>query len=204
MLKENPYEGWCNFSKDWNFDDLKINEYWRKMNILSAFLISLYNKNPLSRSELINLALPENDNKEENYKYLFKTALIELKKKIEGLTHTDWDDLRENAIKEKDCLSKEIEILNPDIIINWGWTQDNGSVRKILTQNVLGIDEKDYLNANPDYANNDFFVGKYNDKIYIEMFHTGYIKETGIDNNIKWIDYFIKYEDILSNIFNKN
>lgn len=130
-------------------DDLRNNEPWRLWQRVAVWTQAI--QMAFSGEEAYN----EEKIKLKSHDAIKQIAVVNVKKS-DGMKESDDDDLRVYAEQDKDLLKKELEIINPDIIV-CGYTFG-------LLNTVLG----DELNAEKTW---DTMYGFWKDKLVIDYFH---------------------------------
>ena len=168
----------------WNLPDLIDNKEFvlnmRHFQMLSYWLYVIYNaSNKIPLKKLTPEIL------DKGYEYLLSSAIVNIKKSA-GVSTSDKKDLIAWAEKDRDFLNKQIELINPEIIL-CGYTCD------ILFKNIF--QERNYKNL---YVSH--YCLKYRGMTIIDFWHPARKKGRELEFCKKLYD---DYSDYLSRV-NKN
>lgn len=166
ILKEDPYGDWCDFdgrgTKEENLsDEMKENSthFWTKLTILTQIILHSAAGTELTPEKAIALG--------SQHSVLNQTAFLEIIKEQRGETQTSWEDLYAYAQVGKECIKQQLQVLNPDVIVCWGWQNEGqDSTKKALTEYIF-----DNKSIEKDLGN-DIFI--WNKRLLVSCYHPSY------------------------------
>jgi hypothetical protein len=163
LLREtNKYEGnLANLIKDCIYNRKNHNIYWKSP--------QTHYKESLAVYALLNYNLSNNEIKKHKIDGLKYGAIVNIKK-ISGDNKSDYEEITKHLKIYKSFLQKEIELLNPKVVIVGGM-RGKKRIKKILTE-LFKLEEKEKF----------IYKSRSHDILFLETYHPSY-------SLIKWDDW---------------